>query len=158
LFCCYTGLEYIDVKNLRKDQIKVGIDGEKWIFTQRQKTETPTRLPLLSQALEIIEAYENHPQCSNKGLLLPVMSNQKMNAYLKVIADVCGIQKTLTFHIARHTFATSITLGNGVPIETVSKMLGHKLLKQTQHYAKILDLKVSHDMAKLREFMIKEKV
>jgi integrase len=158
LFCCYTGLEYIDVKNLRKDQIKVGIDGEKWIFSPRQKTETPTRLPLLSQALEIIEAYENHPQCSNKGLLLPVMSNQKMNAYLKVIADVCGIQKTLTFHIARHTFATSITLGNGVPIETVSKMLGHKLLKQTQHYAKILDLKVSHDMAKLREFMIKEKV
>jgi site-specific recombinase XerD len=158
LFCCYTGLAYIDVKNLRRDQIKVGIDGEQWIFSQRQKTESPTRLPLLPQALEIIDAYENHPQCSNKGLLLPVMSNQKMNAYLKEIADVCGIHKTLTFHIARHTFATTITLGNGVPIETVSKMLGHKSLKQTQHYAKILDLKVSHDMAKLREFMIKEKV
>jgi site-specific recombinase XerD len=158
LFCCYTGLAYIDVKNLRRDQIKVGIDGEKWIFTQRQKTETPTRLPLLPQALEIISAYNNHPLCSNKGLVLPVMSNQKMNAYLKEIADVCGIQKTLTFHIARHTFATTITLGNGVPIETVSKMLGHKSLKQTQHYAKILDLKVSQDMARLRDFMKKEKV
>jgi site-specific recombinase XerD len=156
LFCCYTGLAYIDVKNLRRDQIKVGIDGEKWIFTQRQKTETPTRLPLLPQALEIIDAYNNHPQCCNKGLVLPVMSNQKMNAYLKEIADVCGIQKTLTFHIARHTFATTITLGNGVHIETVSKMLGHKSLKQTQHYAKILDLKVSQDMARLREYMVKE--
>jgi site-specific recombinase XerD len=158
LFCCYTGLAYIDVKNLRRDQIKVGIDGEKWIFTQRQKTDSPTRLPLLPQALEIIAGYENHPQCENKGLVLPVMSNQKMNAYLKEIADVCGIQKTLTFHIARHTFATTITLGNGVPIETVSKMLGHKSLKQTQHYAKILDLKVSQDMAKLRNVMIKERV
>jgi site-specific recombinase XerD len=115
-------------------------------------------IPLIPQALEIIEANENHPQCSNKGLVLPVMSNQKMNAYLKEIADVCGIQKTLTFHIARHTFATTITLGNGVPIETVSKMLGHKSLKQTQHYAKILDLKVSQDMAKLRDFMKKEKI
>lgn len=158
LFCCYTGLAYIDVKNLRRDQIKVGIDGEKWIFTQRQKTETPTRLPLLPQALEIISAYNNHPQCSYKGLVLPVMSNQKMNSYLKEIADVCGIQKTLTFHIARHTFATTITLGNGVPIETVSKMLGHKSLKQTQHYAKILDLKVSQDMGRLRDFMKKENV
>jgi site-specific recombinase XerD len=158
LFCCYTGLAYIDVKNLRRNQIRTGIDGEQWIFTQRQKTETPTRLPLLPQALEIITAYDNHPQCSNKGLVLPVMSNQKMNAYLKEIADVCRIQKTLTFHIARHTFATTITLGNGVPIETVSKMLGHKSLKQTQHYAKILDLKVSQDMARLRDFMTKEKV
>ncbi|WP_367182787.1 site-specific integrase [Algoriphagus sp.] len=158
LFCCFTGLAYIDVKNLRRNQIKVGIDGEQWIFTQRQKTETPTRLPLLPQALEIIIAYDNHPYCSNRGLVLPVMSNQKMNAYLKEIADVCEIQKTLTFHIARHTFATTITLGNGVPIETVSKMLGHKSLKQTQHYAKILDLKVSQDMARLKEFMNKERV
>ncbi|MCH7415697.1 site-specific integrase [Belliella sp. R4-6] len=150
LFCCYTGLAYIDVKNLRKSHIQIGIDGEQWIFTQRQKTETPTRLPLLPQALAIVNKYESHPQCISKDCLLPVLSNQKMNSYLKEIADVCGIDKPLTFHIARHTFATTITLGNGVPIETVSKMLGHKSLKQTQHYAKILDTKISSDMKKLR--------
>lgn len=153
LFCCYTGLAYIDVKNLRRDQIKMGIDGEQWIFTQRQKTETPTRLPLLPQAMSIIQKYKGHPTCDSKGFVLPVLSNQKMNAYLKEIADVCGINKQLTFHIARHTFATTITLGNGVPIETVSKMLGHKSLKQTQHYAKILDIKISVDMEKLRSVL-----
>lgn len=158
LFCCYTGLAYIDVKNLKKEQIKLGIDGEQWIFTQRQKTETPTRLPLLPQALSIIQKYKDHPYCENKGYILPVLSNQKMNSYLKEIADVCGINKQLTFHIARHTFATTITLGNGVPIETVSKMLGHKSLKQTQHYAKILDIKISKDMQRLREMMNKKNV
>jgi len=154
LFCCYTGLAYIDVKNLRRSQIVLGIDGEKWIITQRQKTESPTRLPLLPQAMEIIERYSNHPKCEVKGLVLPVLSNQKMNSYLKEIADLCEIDKPLTFHIARHTFAATITLGNGVPIETVSKMLGHKSLKQTQHYAKILDTKISQDMQVLRAKLI----
>ena len=91
------------------------------------------------------------PVCLNQNLLMPVLSNQKMNDYLKQIADLSGIDKVLTFHIARHTFATTITLSNGVPIETVSKMLGHKSLRTTQHYAKILDLKVSQDMQKLKE-------
>ncbi len=100
---------------------------------------------------EIISKYSDHPQCVNEGRLLPVLSNQKMNSYLKEIADVCGINKELTFHIARHTFATTITLTNGVPIESVSKMLGHKSLRTTQHYAKILDKKVSDDMQLLRE-------
>ena len=101
-------------------------------------------------AEEIIAKYKEHPQCLNEGKLLPVLSNQKMNAYLKEMADVCGINKELTFHIARHTFATTVTLTNGVPIESVSKMLGHKNLRTTQHYAKILDRKVSDDMKLLR--------
>ena len=126
------------------------MDGEAWIFTTRKKTDTSSRIPLLSSALEILDKYKEHPQCDSEGTLLPVLSNQKMNAYLKEIADVCGISKTLTFHIARHTFATTVTLSNGVPLETVSKMLGHKSLKQTQHYAKILDKKVGEDMLVLR--------
>jgi site-specific recombinase XerD len=151
LFSCFTGLAYIDVKKLRRSEIALGIDGEKWIFTRRQKTETPSRIPLLPLAAELLEKYKDHPQCKEADKLLPVPSNQKMNAYLKEIADVCSINKNLTFHLARHTFATTVTLSNGVPIETVSKMLGHKNLKTTQHYAKILDSKVSEDMKLLRE-------
>lgn len=105
---------------------------------------------MLPQAEEIIEKYKDHPSCIVKETLLPVLSNQKMNAYLKEIADLCEIKKELTFHIARHTFATTVTLSNGVPIESVSKMLGHKSIKTTQHYAKILDKKVSEDMGNLK--------
>ncbi|GAB3910326.1 site-specific integrase [Mucilaginibacter ginsenosidivorans] len=151
IFSCYTGLAYIDTGNLKQGQIRNGIDGQKWIITKRQKTDTPQRIPLLAPALEIIEKYKDHPRCMQKGYALPILTNQKMNAYLKEIADVCGIEKKLTFHIARHTFATTVTLCNGVPIETVSSMLGHKRLTQTQHYAKIIDLKVSEDMALLRK-------
>ncbi len=151
IFCCFTGLAYIDVKKLKRSEIGIGIDGEKWIFTNRQKTETASRIPLLPITQEILERYADHPQCSNEGCVLPVPSNQKMNAYLKEIVDVCGISKDLTFHIARHTFATTVTLSNGVPIETVSKMLGHTNLKTTQLYAKVLDRKVSDDMNKLRD-------
>jgi integrase len=128
-----------------------GVDGEMWIVTRRIKTDTPTRVPLLPAALTILEKYSNDPVCCIKGKALPVSTNQKMNAYLKEIAGVCGINKELTFHTARHTFATTVTLSNGVPIETVSKMLGHTNIKTTQHYAKILDMKVSKDMALLKE-------
>lgn len=151
LFSCYTGLAYIDVKNLSRNQIVIGIDGELWINTHRQKTNSPTRLPLLPKAIELVNKYKDNPICIEGNHVLPVLSNQKMNAYLKEIADLCEITKPLTFHIARHTFATTITLSNGVPIETVSKMLGHKSIKQTQHYAKILDTKISLDMMALRE-------
>jgi site-specific recombinase XerD len=151
LFSCFTGLAYIDVKKLTKNNITIGIDGEKWIYTNRQKTDTRSNIPLLPIAEEIIAKYKEHPQCLNEGKLLPVLSNQKMNAYLKEMADVCGITKELTFHIARHTFATTVTLTNGVPIESVSKMLGHKNLRTTQHYAKILDSKVSVDMKLLKD-------
>jgi site-specific recombinase XerD len=150
LFSCFTGLAYIDAKRLKRSDVCIGIDNEKWIFTRRKKTDSPTRIPLLPTVLEIMEHYKAHPRCEFEGSLLPVPSNAKLNAYLKEIADICGINKHLTFHIARHTFATTITLNNGVPIETVSKMLGHKSLKITQIYAKILDRKISNDMQILR--------
>jgi integrase len=151
LFSCYTGLAYIDAYKLRNTDIVIGIDGGMWITTTRQKTNSSTRLPLLPNAIAILAKYQDHPKCVSKGTVLPVLTNQKTNSYLKEIADLCGIRKKLTFHIARHTFATTVTLTNGVPIETVSKMLGHKSLKQTQHYAKIVDLKISEDMNILRK-------
>ena len=150
LFSCFTGLAYIDTKELTYQNINLGLDGSQWIYTKRQKTKTTSNIPLLSQTEQIIEKYKNHPVCVNNGKLLPILSNQKMNAYLKEIADLCSINKELTYHIARHTFATTITLSNGVSIESVSKMLGHKSIKTTQHYAKILDAKVSADMNDLK--------
>ena len=150
VFSCFTGLAYIDVKQLTSNNIVLGIDGDKWINKNRQKTDTNSKIPLLPTAQYILDKYADHPVCLNVGNLLPVPSNQKMNAYLKEIADVCGIKKDLTFHMARHTFATTVTLSNGVPIETVSKMLGHTNLKTTQHYAKILDKKISEDMQVLK--------
>lgn len=150
LFCCFTGLAYIDVFKLKREHIRKGNDGEQWIFTNRQKTKIRTSIPLLPTALQIAERYSSNIVCLNTGSLLPVPSNQKMNEYLKEIADLCGIEKKLTSHIARHTFATTVTLLNGVPIESVSKMLGHTNIRTTQHYAKILDIKVGEDMAALK--------
>ncbi len=153
VFSCFTGLAYIDVKNLTKSHVSFGIDGNKWIFTHRQKTESASKIPILPVTQMIIDKYDNYPQSNNTEKLLPILSNQKMNAYLKEIATVCKIDKELTFHIARHTFATTVTLTNGVPIESVSKMLGHKNIRTTQHYAKILDKKVSEDMEILKQKM-----
>ena len=150
MFCCFTGLAFADVKKLQSNNLVVGVDGEQWIEIKRQKTNTPSNIPLLPTALELIENYSSHPQSATTDKIFPVLSNQKMNAYLAEIADVCGIDKKITFHIARHTFATTVTLLNGVPIETVSKMLGHTNLRITQHYAKILDIKVAADMAPLK--------
>ena len=150
LFSCYSGLAYADVLKLKRSDIIIGIDGTEWISIRRQKTDTSSRIPLLPPALRILEFYKDHPQCKLSKRILPVLSNQKMNSYLKEIADGCSIIKTLTYHIARHTFATTVTLCNGVPIETVSKMLGHKDLRTTQHYAKILDKKISDDMQFLK--------
>ena len=156
IFCCYTGLAYSDVKKLSKDSLVIGIDGEKWIKTNRTKTGTRSSIPLLPPAIKILKKYENSPLSVSKGVLLPVLSNQKSNAYLKEIADLCGIKKNLTTHLARHTFATTVTLSNGVGIESVSKMLGHTSIKTTQHYAKILDSKVSDDMAILKQKFINQ--
>ncbi|MFD0835939.1 site-specific integrase [Mariniflexile aquimaris] len=150
IFCCFTGLAYADVKKLTKDDIVIGVDGEQWIKTRRTKTDTRSNIPILPIAQSLIEKYKDNALMKVKNLVLPVLSNQKMNAYIKEIADLCGINKNLTFHLARHTFATTVTLSNGVPIESVSKMLGHTNLKTTQHYAKILDMKVSKDMDILR--------
>ena len=120
-------------------------------FRKENKTDTRSNISLLPIASALLEKYKDHPQVINEEKLLPILSNQKMNSYLKEIADVCEINKELTFHIVRHTLATTVTLSNSVPIKSVSKMLGHKNLKTTQHYAQILDLKVSNDMKVLKE-------
>ena len=146
LFCCYTGLAFADVKKLNADDIVTNISGKRWIKTKRQKTKSLSSIPLLSVPEDILEKYAEHPHVKAGKGLLPVLTNQKSNAYLKEIADVCGIKKNLTTHLARHTFATTVTLSKGVPIESVGKMLGHKSLKTTQIYAKVLDEKVERDM------------
>lgn len=153
LFCCYTGLSYADVRKLTPENISKGLDGEYWIFVDRTKTGASSNVPLLPVASEIMKKYEGHPVTENSGCLLPVISNQKMNAYLKEMATLCGINKHVTFHMARHTFATTVTLSNGVAIETVGSMLGHKNLKTTQVYAKVVQEKVSQDMKKLKEVL-----
>lgn len=135
--------------NLRKENLTLGFNGDLWINTFRQKTNIPSNIPLLPKTKEIIEKYKNHPQTVIHDRLLPILSNQKMNAYLKEIADICGITKNLTFHLARHTFATTITLTNGVSIESVSTMLGHTNIKTTQIYAKVVKEKVAEEMEKL---------
>ncbi len=146
LFCCYTGLAFVDVKKLSEDDIVLAVNDKKWIKTKRQKTKSLSSIPLLDIPASILEKYKDHPRVKGKGNLLPVLTNQKSNSYLKEIADVCKIKKTLTTHLARHTFATTVTLSKGVPIESVGKMLGHKSLKTTQIYAKVLDEKLSKDM------------
>ena len=149
VFACYTGLGYAELNKLNKFHIHQADDGGRWIIIDRDKTDIRCRIPLLPQANTILQKYENFPLCINKGKLLPVHSNQKMNEYLKELATISGIQKNLSMHVARHTFATSVTLSNGVPIETVSKMLGHTSLKTTQIYARIVDSKISADMKNL---------
>ncbi|MBD1262274.1 site-specific integrase [Maribacter polysiphoniae] len=157
VFSCYTSLSYIDVINLTGENLCIGIDGELWIYYRREKTTKPIRVPLLPKALEIVEKYISNKKSISQGTIFPKMSNQKLNSYLKEIADVCGIQKNLTFHIARHTFATTVTLSNGMPIETVSKLLGHSRIATTQIYAKVIERKVSDDMQRLRaQFNLKE--
>ncbi len=152
VFSCYTGLAYAEVLKLSHEHIIKGIDGEQWINIRRTKTDNKSIIPLLPKAHEIIEKYKDLPN----GKILPTLSNQKMNAYLKEVGDLCGISKNLTFHLARHTFATTITLTNGVSIETVSAMLGHKSIKTTQIYSKVVEQKVSNDMAELRKKLEKK--
>lgn len=146
IFCCFTGLSYIDVRNLTHSNIRTSFDDNVWIMTKRQKTENPVNVMLLDVPKKIIEKYSGKIPFQK---VLPVMSNQKMNAYLKELADICGIDKNLTFHMSRHTFSTTVTLSNGVPIETVSKMLGHSNIKTTQIYARITNNKISSDMQEL---------
>jgi len=151
MFGCYTGLSYIDIWKLVPDQILTGIDRNKWIHTKRAKTNEPLKIPLLPKAREILERYRE--ESKHTGKLLPVYSNQKTNKNLKEIATACGIHKKITFHVARHTFATTVTLSNGVPIETVSKLLGHTKLTTTQVYARVLQKKVGEDMQNLEELL-----
>ncbi len=153
LLGCYTGLSYADLQALRSSDITLGFDGEKWIQIRRKKTEQSSRVPLLPAALVVIARLGEHQDCANGIRVVPAFTNQYLNARLKIIAAACKISSKVTTHVARHTFATTVTLGNGVPIETVSKLLGHRTLKTTQHYARITDWKVSRDMKELRERM-----
>lgn len=153
IFSCYTGISYVDIMKLTLSNISMGIDGNNWIMTKRQKTKTSIKIPLLEPALGLIKKYCDHPMTSITGTLLPVITNEKLNVYLKEVAIQCGIKKNLTFHMARHTFATTVTLSNGVPIETVSKLLGHTKIATTQIYARVLEKKVSDDMDALRKVL-----
>lgn len=146
IFSCFTGLAYIDVRNLTKENIRTSFDGKLWIMTHRHKTQTSVNVPLLKVPQMLLKKYEG---TLPDGRLLPVLSNQKLNSYLKEIADLCGIEKNITFHLARHTFATTMTLAKGVPIETVSKMLGHTNIVTTQIYARITNDKIGRDMQAL---------
>jgi integrase len=146
LFSCYTGYSPIDALKLTRKNIIQDADKNLWIKTNRQKTGTKANVPILPPVLKIINKYQ-----FEGDELLPKISNQKMNAYLKEIADLVGIDKNLTWYVARHTFATTVTLGNGVKMENVSAMLGHTTIKQTQHYAKVLDQNVGRDMQKLKD-------
>lgn len=125
---------HVDVSHLTTGHVKIGPDGKKWLIKCRQKTGISERVPLFPQALNILNKYENHARPGSSDKLLPIPSNQKVNAYLKELADICGIQTQITFHIARHTFASTVTLENGVPLDSVSKMLGHRSIKTTQKY------------------------
>lgn len=149
IFQIYTGLSYIDMVELTEDNMEIGIDGKRWIVINRKKTRIRSSIPILPRAQEILDKYKTDPICIAESKILPIYCNQRMNSYLKEIADLCEIKKPLTTHIARHTFATTITLSNGVPIETVSKMLGHTDLKTTQIYSKVVDRKIADDMRKL---------
>lgn len=150
VFMALTGYAYKDAFLLEPDNIAKFFDGEDWIIKNREKTWCRENVPLLPLAKEILQKYKNHPYCIANNRLLPTHSNQRFNAYLKEIADICSIAKNLTTHTARHTFATTVILANGVPLETVSAMLGHKSIRTTQIYAKIVARKVSNDMQALK--------
>ena len=147
IFSCFTGLAYIDVSNLTPDHI-VTLGDKQWIMTQRQKTSVETNVLLLDIPKAIIAKYGG--KTYRNGKLFPMLTNQKTNSYLKEIADICGIKKKLTFHLARHTFAT-MSLSKGVPMESVSKMLGHTNIRTTQIYARITNKKIEHDMEELAD-------
>lgn len=144
--CCFTGLAFSDIHGLGKEHIVEDSNGVRWIRKGRQKTKIMCNIPLMEVPLKILEKYSTNEYCRKHGVLFPVLCNQKMNAYLKELADICGIKKTLTTHLARHTFATTTTLAKGVPIETVSKMLGHTNIETTQIYARITNEKIRKDM------------
>ena len=150
IFQCYTGFAYKDLAALKKENIEIGIDGHKWIVIRRGKTGVTCRIPIFPVTESIIKKYASHIEVLISGKLLPVPSNQKMNAYLKEVAAICGINKDLHSHLGRHSYATTVTLSNGIPMETVSKLLGHSKLQTTQIYAKVVNQKVEDDIEMLR--------
>lgn len=150
LFACYTGLRFSDIQRLTSLNIVKVIDGKQSLIVDTVKTGDRCKIPLLEPALKLIEKYSRNPECLSKGLLFPIKSNQKTNEFLKEIADVVGIKKRLHFHLARHTFATTITLNNGVSLEAVAEMLGHTNIRTTQGYAKMSNVRVNNEMNLVR--------
>ena len=148
IFCCFTGLAFSDIKQLAPEHIVTDMQGHRWIRKPRQKTGNMCNIPLLEIPERILQRYRTDPECRRHNVLLPVSSNQKMNVYLKELADICGIRKNLSTHCARHFFAT-YTLAHGVSIESVAKMLGHSNTNMTRHYAKVLDQTILREMSKL---------
>lgn len=155
IFAAFTGLAFIDVQQLAPEHIVRDNNGNLWIRKPRQKTKNMCNIPLLDIPQEILRKYADHPTCRKKGVLLPVPCNQKMNSYLKEIADICMIRKNLTTHCARHSYATSVCLANGVSLENVAKMLGHSNIKMTQHYARVLDSSILRDMMQVERAISK---
>lgn len=149
VFCCFTGLAFCDIKSLRRSDITTDAEGNAWIRKAREKTGEMSIIPMLAVPRKIAEKYAGHPTVLQKDVVLPVITNQKMNAYLKEIADLARIDKHLTTHLARHTFA-SLSLSNHVPIESISKMLGHADIRTTQIYAKTQDKTIYEDMESMR--------
>ena len=156
VFCCYTGLAFSDIKELSDENIQIGVDKNRWVIKKRKKTNIVSKIPLLDTPAEIIEKYKNYPRSSNMTTILPVPSNQKMNAYLKEIGDITEIKKVLTTHTARRTFATTIMLHNGVSMEAVSKMLGHTSLFMTRKYAKVDEYYIAQETEKVRKIFMKK--
>lgn len=156
VFCCFTALAFVDVQQLSHEHLIKDNNGALWIRKARQKTNQMCNIPVLSIPQKILRKYEDNAECIKKGVLLPVISNQRMNAYLKEIADLCGISKRLTTHVARHTAATVVFLANDVSIENVSKILGHSNIRMTQHYAKVLDSSIMRDMRNVEKNFCKK--
>ena len=151
VFCCFTALAFVDVQQLSCEHLIKDNNGALWIRKARQKTNQMCNIPVLSIPQRVLRKYEDNAECIKKGVLLPVISNQRMNAYLKEIADLCGITKRLTTHVARHTAATVVFLANDVSMENVSKILGHSNIRMTQHYAKVLDSSIMRDMSNVEK-------
>lgn len=151
VFCCFTALAFVDVQQLSREHLIKDNNGALWIRKARQKTNQMCNIPVLSIPQRILRKYEDNAECIKKGVLLPVISNQRMNAYLKEIADLCGITKRLTTHVARHTAATVVFLANDVSMENVSKILGHSNIRMTQHYAKVLDSSIMREMVNVEK-------
>lgn len=150
LMSAFTGLAFSDVSQLTEDHIVTDNDGNKWIRKPRQKTKQMSNIPLLDIPLAIIEKYQGDKKAAKKGVLLPIPCNQVMNRYLKEIATICKINKHLTMHTARHTYAT-LCLSQGVSLKNVSKMLGHASVKMTERYARVLDSSILRDMNAIRD-------
>jgi site-specific recombinase XerD len=154
IFSCYTGLAYIDLIELAPVNILTGVDGMKWIKSSRRKTNIPINVPLLVPALAILNKFQAEEGAAKRETVFPRISNQEINRALKLIGEICGIKRYLTFHLARHTFATTVTLQNGVPIETISKLLSHSKLSTTMIYTHVLQSKVGMDMSLLQSKLL----